>query len=58
MNKSTQRQIRSDKKNCKRYQLKLTLSTDADLIGWLDAQPNKQGAIKQLIRNELSKQDV
>lgn len=55
MNKATERQLRSDKKNCRRYQLKLTQSTDAELIAWLDAQDNKQGAIKELIRRELGK---
>lgn len=53
--KATERQRRSDQKNCRRYQLKLTTSTDADIIAWLDAQSSKQGAIKELIRKELKK---
>lgn len=31
--------------------LKLNNSTDADILAWLDKQPSKQGAIKQVIRN-------
>lgn len=33
--------------------VKLNKRTDADVIEWLAQQPNKQGAIKELIRNEI-----
>ena len=36
--------------------MKLNLKTDADILAWLDAQENKQGAIKQAIREEIKKQ--
>lgn len=44
---------KSDKKNCKTYLIKLTLSTDADIIEKLDSVDNRQGYIKNLIRNDL-----
>lgn len=42
----------------KLQQIKFTLNKehDADLIAWLDKQPNKQGYIKQLIRRDMEKQ--
>lgn len=45
---------KSNKKNCKTYLLKLTKSTDADIIAFLDGLDNKQGYIKELIRKELN----
>lgn len=39
-----------DKKNTKGLYLKLNLKTDADILAWLEAQENKQGSIKTLIR--------
>lgn len=33
--------------------LKLNNTTDADILAWLEKQPSKQGAIKQLIRNHI-----
>ena len=39
----------------KLQQIRLTLNKDhdADLITWLDQQPNKQGYLKQLIRSDM-----
>jgi hypothetical protein len=51
--KQNVRQIRSDKKNCKVYAIKLTRSTDADIIEKLDSVENRQGYIKELIRRDL-----
>ena len=51
--KQNERQIRSDKKNCKVYTIKLTRSTDADIIEKLDSVENRQGYIKDLIRRDL-----
>lgn len=45
----------------KLQQIRLTLNKDhdADLIAWLDRQPNKQGYLKQLIRADMeSKQNL
>lgn len=33
--------------------LQLNIKTDADIIEWLDSQPNKSGAIKALIRKGM-----
>lgn len=41
------------KKNCVGLYLKLNRKTDADIIAWLDAIPNKQGYIKALIRHDI-----
>jgi hypothetical protein len=46
-------QERSDAKNCRRFVLKLTRSTDADIIALLENKENKQGYIKTLIRRDL-----
>ena len=39
----------------KMQQIKLTLNkgTDADLLEWLEEQPNKQGYLKELIRRDM-----
>lgn len=56
---ASQAQIRAvdkyDKANTKKYLLKLNLVTDKDIIDHLDSLDNKQGYIKQLIRNDLAK---
>lgn len=36
--------------------VKLNRKTDADIIGKLDEVPNKQGYVKQAIRNEIKKE--
>lgn len=46
---------RYDAKNTKQFKMKLNIKTDADIIKWLEAQDNKQGAIKELIRKEICK---
>lgn len=43
-------QARYEKKNVTRYTLKLNKNTDGDILEWMDAQPNKHGAIKAAIR--------
>lgn len=54
-NKETQRKAQDawSKKNTKGLYLKLNKSTDADIISWLSGIPNKQGYIKELIRNDI-----
>ena len=42
-----------DAANTRKIVLKLNTRTDADVLEWLAKQPNKQGAIKKLIRNEM-----
>lgn len=49
-------QSRWCKDNTKGIYLKLSKTTDADIISWLSDMPNKQGYIKMLIRNDI-KQD-
>lgn len=46
-------QSKYDKKNTKQVMLKLNLKTDADIIEKLKASNNRQGYIKELIRNDL-----
>lgn len=36
--------------------VKLNTRTDQDIIKWLWKQPNKQGAIKKLIREQIRKE--
>lgn len=48
-------QRRYDKKNLVQVKLALNKATDADLIEWLESQPNKAGLIKRLLREEMKK---
>lgn len=43
-----------DAQNTRQIKMKLNLTTDADILDWLDAQENKQGAIKEAIRARIS----
>ena len=45
-----------DAHNTKSYSLKLNLKTDADIIGWLRGKKSVQGAIKELIREEIQRE--
>ncbi|QWT17766.1 hypothetical protein KPC83_00970 [Collinsella sp. zg1085] len=42
------------KKNIRNYNLSLS-PVDADLIQWLDAQDNKQGYLKRLVREDMER---
>lgn len=44
---------RYNDKNIVQIHLALNRKTDADILSWLEQKKNKQGYIKQLIRNEL-----
>lgn len=44
-----------DRKNTVQVKLKLNKNTDADILAWLDRQGSKQGSIKDLIRESMSK---
>lgn len=48
-------QTRYEAKNIVRLQIKLNRKTDADILASLDAEPNKQGYIKHLIRSDIEK---
>lgn len=48
-------QQRYDAAHTTQVKLKLNLTTDRDIIDWLGSQPNKQGAVKELIRKEIRK---
>lgn len=51
----TKAQEKYDKEHTKGIYLKLNLRTDLDIIRWFWEQPSKQGAIKQLIREEIAR---
>lgn len=44
-----------DKENTRRINLKLNIKTDADIIKQLESQPNIQGYLKKLIREDMKK---
>ena len=50
-------QDRWERENIKRLQVKLHTTIDADILNKLDSVPNKQGYIKQLIRQDLKKEE-
>ena len=54
---STEAQIRAsaryNKRHTKSYAVILNKRYDNDLIKWMESQPNKQGAIKELIRGAI-----
>jgi hypothetical protein len=45
-----------DKRATKQILLKLNRNTDADILEHLDAQENRQGYIKRLIREDIARQ--
>lgn len=55
--KSTIYQRRYDDAHIKGLYLKLNLVYDADILDRLDSVPNKQGYIKDLIRNDIKKHE-
>lgn len=56
--KDTIRQAAYDKANCRRFQLKFNLRTDADILAQLDKQKSIQGYIRSLIRADIAAQDT
>lgn len=40
-------------KKCYIFNLRLNQETDADIIKWLEQQPNKAGAIKKILRDNI-----
>ena len=53
--KSNEAKARYDAAHTQQIRLKLNLGTDADILEELDRQPNKQGYIKKLIREDIAK---
>ena len=47
--------MKYDAVNTVQFKMKLNKKTDADILEWLNQQPNKQGYIKQLIRADMQK---
>ncbi len=56
---ATQAQLKAIRKyqqaNTKAYQLKVNIKYDQDIINKLDSVENKQGYIKELIRQDINK---
>lgn len=52
-----EKQAKYDKKHTTQVCLKLNMQTDADIIHWLWKQSSKQGAIKQLIREAIKREN-
>lgn len=46
-----------EREKTRSIRIKLTLSTDADILAKLDSVGNKQGYIKALIRADLKKEE-
>ncbi len=46
-----------DRTNTTQLKLKLNRKTDADILDWLEKQDSKQGSIKKLIREAISRGD-
>ncbi len=44
-----------DKANTTQFKMKLNTKTDADIIEYLDSLNNKQGKVKELIREEIAR---
>lgn len=57
MNTKYKAQKKYDQANTIGIYLKLNRSTDADIIGFLNAADSKQGVIKALIRKEIQAHD-
>lgn len=47
-------QKKYDKQNTKQFMMKLNLKYDADIIDKLESVKNRQGYIKDLIRNDIA----
>lgn len=43
------------KENVKQIKFGLNKKTEADLLEWLEEQPNKQGYLKELIRADMER---
>lgn len=52
------RRQKYDKENTVQVSVKLNKKTDAKILSWLERQSNKQGAIKELMRQISDTEDV
>lgn len=57
MNKASERQKRYDDKTARRYQLKLHQVYDKEIIDRLAAAPSMQGYIRDLIRQDIARDE-
>lgn len=48
-------QVQYDKEHTRRLGFKLNTKTDSDILSWMEQIPNKQGYIKQLIRDDIAR---
>ena len=48
-------QEKYQKENISRVVLKLNKKTDSDLLEWIETLDNKQGAIKEILRQHINK---
>ena len=59
MKKTSDAQIKAvakyDAENTKSFLLKLNRKTDADIIAFLEQQPNKLAYLKKIIRDDMQK---
>lgn len=51
------RQKEYAKRSVRMIRVDLVQNTEGDLIDWIDAQPNKAGYIKQLIREDMKRHE-
>lgn len=54
----TKKQAKYDKEHTTQVCIKLNLRTDKDILDWLWKQKSKQGAIKELIRKEIERNNT
>ena len=52
---STKAQLKYDKEHTVQFKLKYNKKSDADIIDFLKSLPNKQGYIRNLIRNDIAR---
>lgn len=51
-------QIKYDKANTRQITFKFNLKTDADILEKLDSVDNRQGYIKEIIRNDIEAEKI
>jgi hypothetical protein len=47
-----------EKENIRQIRLKINRKTEPELLEWIEKQKNIQGYIKQLIREDMKRQEV
>lgn len=53
MNKNSIKANKYNKRNTKQYCVRLNINTDKQIINHIESKKNKQGYIKDLIRNDM-----